>query len=117
MRKLYLNECTSEQENSGSSAFAQTLHDLIASPRAKDKWYTAPRWPSMSEVRGKAVLFCRFEWWGEGGGLHTPRWDDSSKVGWETIVGGERVVVQDWVSSIILLLGLDFDGSAIDLGH
>lgn len=97
-RAAELSESNVQENAADSSAFAQTVHNLINAPRTRSKWFTDARWPRMEEVRGKIVLFCRFQHWENGGGLHTPRWDDASKEGWETIVGGERVLVQDWVS-------------------
>lgn len=56
------------------------------------------RWPNLGEVRGKIVLFCRFQHREVNGGLHTPLWPDSSGQFWNTSVGNQELTVQDWYS-------------------
>ncbi|GAA5910135.1 hypothetical protein JCM6882_006525 [Rhodosporidiobolus microsporus] len=82
-----------KQENATpSTAFAATLWALLE--RSKDKWYTDERWPSLGEVRGKCVMFCRFHF--DGRGLHPPIWPNDNLAAWSTEIGQRQVVVQDW---------------------
>ncbi|GEM09001.1 1-phosphatidylinositol phosphodiesterase [Rhodotorula toruloides] len=61
-------------------------------------WYTQKEWPQLGDVRGKAVLFCRFAW--KGYGLHPVRWLNDQHVAWTTEIGGRDSLVQDWPPSV-----------------
>ncbi|GAA5927326.1 hypothetical protein JCM10213_003441 [Rhodosporidiobolus nylandii] len=81
-----------KQENATpSSVFASTLWALL--DRRQEFWYDKERWPSLGEVRGKCVMFCRF---GFDSGLHPPIWPNDSSAAWKTEIGRKEVVVQDW---------------------
>ncbi|EGU10898.1 hypothetical protein RTG_03292 [Rhodotorula toruloides ATCC 204091] len=95
-----------KQENdTPPDLFASTLLSLIQSttPLASSPpnrtpqsfWYTENEWPRLGDVRGKAVLFCRFAW--KGNGLHPVSWPNDQHVAWTTDIGGRESLVQDWV--------------------
>ncbi|GAA5841807.1 hypothetical protein JCM11251_004069 [Rhodosporidiobolus azoricus] len=82
-----------KQENAApSKLFASTLWTLL--DRRKELWYTEERWPFLGEVRGKCILFCRFQF--DGRGLHPPIWPNDNLAAWTTEIGKREVVVQDW---------------------
>ncbi|KAL7337177.1 PLC-like phosphodiesterase, partial [Rhodotorula toruloides] len=95
-----------KQENdTPPEVFASTLLSLIqstaplpSSPSNRTPasfWYTKNEWPRLGDVRGKAVLFCRFAW--RGYGLHPVSWPNDQHVAWTTDIGGRESLVQDWV--------------------
>ncbi|BGO89267.1 hypothetical protein NBRC10512v2_001218 [Rhodotorula toruloides] len=94
-----------KQENdTPPEVFASTLLSLIqstaplpSSPSNRTPasfWYTKNEWPRLGDVRGKAVLFCRFAW--RGYGLHPVSWPNDQHVAWTTDIGGRESLVQDW---------------------
>jgi hypothetical protein len=58
------------QENS-APLFEETVWKLLNQRR--DLWYTEDRWPTLGEVRGKAVMFCRFGFSTERASLPVPQ--------------------------------------------
>ncbi|GAA5864738.1 hypothetical protein JCM1840_002215 [Sporobolomyces johnsonii] len=82
-----------KQEDHSHPLFAATLWALL--DRHPSKWYDQDRWPSLGEVRGKCVMFCRFGF-ESGRGLHPVSWPDNQSEPWSTSIGGREVVVQDW---------------------
>lgn len=62
-------------------------------------WFLDTHVPTVGEVRGKAILLCRFpqgEQWGEGIGWH-PSWPDNRREGFEwEMDDGTLFRVQDW---------------------
>lgn len=83
-----------KQENAGIE-FERKVFNLIN--QRKYLWYLDNRWPDLGEVRGKAVLFCRFGFT-SGQGLHTSYWPDNKYAAWLTEVGQAPIIVQDWYS-------------------
>ncbi|GAA5939210.1 hypothetical protein JCM3775_003212 [Rhodotorula graminis] len=84
-----------KQENPAPH-FAETLWALLdRTSRSRALWYDEDRWPSLGEVRGKCVMFCRFGWDTQRG-LHPPEWPNDSRAAWRTTIGGRDTLVQDW---------------------
>ncbi|KAK4048619.1 hypothetical protein OIO90_005789 [Microbotryomycetes sp. JL221] len=83
-----------KQENSAPN-FERIVWQLL--DKRKELWYKENRWPSLHEVRGKAVVFCRFGFETQQG-LHPVSWPNNSPVAFETDIGGEICIVQDWYS-------------------
>ncbi|GAA5951166.1 hypothetical protein JCM21900_004362 [Sporobolomyces salmonicolor] len=111
-----------KQEDHSHPLFAATLWALL--DRHPSKWYDQDRWPSLGEVRGKCLMFCRFGF-ETGRGLHPVSWPNNQSESWSTSIGGREVVVQDWynISSPVripekasLALSL-FDPSSRALSH
>lgn len=65
-----------------------------------DWWFVEDRIPSLGAVRGKAILFSRFEaadaWPGPAIGIHPTRWPDSRKEGFEWTCEETLVKTHDW---------------------
>ncbi|GAA5908274.1 hypothetical protein JCM8208_000362 [Rhodotorula glutinis] len=84
-----------KQENPAPH-FAEHLWSLLdRTARTRDLWYDEDRWPSLGEVRGRAIMFCRFGWDTQRG-LHPPEWPNDSRAAWRTSIGGRDTLVQDW---------------------
>ena len=67
----------------------------------RDDWFLDDRVPKLGEVRGKGILFSRFEKanekeWIEGMGIHPYTWPDSRREGFEWNCDGTIVRTQDW---------------------
>ncbi|KWU41380.1 PLC-like phosphodiesterase, partial [Rhodotorula sp. JG-1b] len=90
-----------KQENTGHHEFAALVWELIDSTRPY-MWYDQNMWPTLGQVRGRCVMFCRFGF--DSGresalcGLHPPVWPNDKPYPWRTEIGGRATVVQDWVS-------------------
>ncbi|GAA5979818.1 hypothetical protein JCM10908_003056 [Rhodotorula pacifica] len=82
-----------KQENAGHE-FAARVWDLIDSTRPY-MWYDRNEWPTLAQVRGRCVMFCRFGF-ESGRGLHPPIWPNDKPYAWRTEIGGRETVVQDW---------------------
>ncbi|ORY59012.1 PLC-like phosphodiesterase [Leucosporidium creatinivorum] len=84
-----------KQEN-GTPAFETALNKLL--DKRLDLWYREDRWPTLGEVRGRAVMFCRFGFESSPNGLHPPIWPNNSTEAFATTIGGRDCVIQDWYS-------------------
>ncbi|GAA5873560.1 hypothetical protein JCM3774_000050 [Rhodotorula dairenensis] len=82
-----------KQENAGHE-FAARVWELIDSTRPY-MWYDRDVWPTLGQVRGRCVMFCRFGF-DSGRGLHPPIWPNDKPYPWRTEVGGRETIVQDW---------------------
>lgn len=83
-----------KQENTGHHDFAALVWELIDSTRPY-MWYDQNAWPTLGQVRGRCVMFCRFGF-ESGRGLHPPIWPNDKPYPWRTEIGGRETVVQDW---------------------
>ncbi|KAM0753982.1 PLC-like phosphodiesterase [Meredithblackwellia eburnea MCA 4105] len=83
-----------KQENS-VKGFELKMWELLS--QREEMWFSENRWPSLGEVRGKAVMFCRFGFH-SGKGIHARSWPDNLPAPWENEFGGVPVLVQDWYS-------------------
>ncbi|KAG0656050.1 hypothetical protein C6P46_000482 [Rhodotorula mucilaginosa] len=83
-----------KQENTGGHEFAALVWELIDSTRPY-MWYDQNAWPTLGQVRGRCVMFCRFGF-ESGRGLHPPIWPNDKPYPWRTEIGGRATVVQDW---------------------
>ncbi|KAM0788263.1 hypothetical protein ACM66B_001412 [Microbotryomycetes sp. NB124-2] len=61
----------------------------------REVWYRENRWPTLGEVRGRAVVFCRFGYESQQG-LHPVSWPDNAAAPFMTDIGGRNCTVQDW---------------------
>jgi len=98
--------CSIKQEDGAQGRFqlfSHLVHAGIDNPEIRDTWFLENRVPTLSEVRGKAVLLSRFgdngqEWKGgtEGMGIHPYSWPNSEKDGFSWILKDTLVRTQDW---------------------
>lgn len=83
-----------KQENA-TAEFEATVWNML--DKRTDKWYRENRWPALGEVRGRAIVFCRFGFVSEQG-LHPVTWPNNAPEAFLTDIGGELSAVQDWYS-------------------
>ncbi|SRR6266436_5788524 len=82
---------------------ALVRQEIEAGPGGKSMWFLANHVPTLSEVRGKAILLSRFGgdgagWEGglEGMGIHPTSWPDSSREIFSWTCKDVLVRTQDW---------------------
>ncbi|KAK4051957.1 hypothetical protein OIV83_002662 [Microbotryomycetes sp. JL201] len=81
-----------KQENAATN-FEATVWRLL--DRRKEMWYRENRWPLLGEVRGRAIVFCRFGFESQQG-LHPVSWPDNAPAPFATDIGGQECLIQDW---------------------
>ncbi|KAJ8093019.1 hypothetical protein PM082_020498 [Marasmius tenuissimus] len=89
--------------NTSQQDFSRAVHDEIAaSPGGLGMFYLEDRVPNIGEIRGRVVMFSRFNGWDawEGGnvGMHPTTWPDSEREGFEWECKGTTVRTHDWYS-------------------
>ncbi|KAG7086491.1 hypothetical protein E1B28_002440 [Marasmius oreades] len=90
-----------DYSNTSQQDFSRAVHDEIAnSPGGLELFYLENSIPSLGEVRGKVVLFSRFNgWdsWDDGKlGIHPTTWPDSERNGFTWECEGTHVRTHDW---------------------
>ncbi|KAF9265821.1 PLC-like phosphodiesterase [Marasmius fiardii PR-910] len=90
-----------DYNNTSQQDFSRAVHDEIAnSPGGLELFYLEDRIPRLGEVRGKVVMFSRFNGWDawEGGklGIHPTTWPDSERKGFSWDCKGTHVRTHDW---------------------
>lgn len=82
--------------------FSKAVHEDIAEgPGGLEMFYFRNAVPTLGEVRGKVVMFSRFNGWDEwedGLGIHPPGWPDSERKGFTWECENATVRTQDWYS-------------------
>ncbi|RXK42450.1 hypothetical protein M231_00004 [Tremella mesenterica] len=94
--------CIKEEAPPFNARFSSLVYDNLRP--YLHLWFLEQRIPSLGEVRGKAILFSRFERkedseskaWPDGMGIHPTTWPDSRKEGFEWDCGGTPVKIEDW---------------------
>ncbi|KAL0564936.1 hypothetical protein V5O48_017101, partial [Marasmius crinis-equi] len=90
--------------NTPSRDFSKAVHDEIAaSPGGLEMFYLDDRVPTLGEVRGRVVMFSRFNGWDDVWpqakvGMHPTTWPDSAREGFEWDCAGTTVRTHDWYS-------------------
>jgi 1-phosphatidylinositol phosphodiesterase len=91
-----------KQEDFGytpAQVFSGMVKESIA--QSRNIWWLEDRIPSLGEVRGKVILFRRFEVgfgevWENGAGIEPTIWPDNLKESFEWYCRDTKVVTQDW---------------------